>query len=43
MERINEKAVDLIDLGAASVETQVKDEGNFDGLGYQIPAGLSDS
>jgi hypothetical protein len=34
MERINEDAVELIDLGAASVET--------DGVGLQQKLGLSD-
>lgn len=43
MERINEDAIDLIDLGAASVETQGMNEGKIDGFGYQVAAGLSDS
>ena len=43
MERINEDAIDLIDLGAASVETQGKDDGNIDGAGFQLPTGLSDN
>lgn len=43
MERINEDAVDLIDLGAVSAKTQGKDDGNIDGAGYQLPTGLSDN
>ncbi|MCA1196500.1 benenodin family lasso peptide [Sphingomonas sp. R647] len=43
MERINEDAVELIDLGAASVETQGLNEGLIDGFGYQVPIGLSDN
>lgn len=42
MERINEDAVELIDLGAASVETQGLNSGEIDGFGYQVPTGLSD-
>ena len=41
MER-NEDAVDLIDLGAASEETQGLVKGQIDGFGYQDPAGISD-
>lgn len=42
MERINEDAVDLIDLGTASVETQGLNAGEIDGFGYQVATGLSD-
>lgn len=42
MKRINEDAIDLIDLGAASAETQGMDEGTIDGIGFQVHAGLSD-
>lgn len=41
MERINEDAVDLIDLGEASVETQGGPFTELDGVGYQLPIGLS--
>ena len=41
MERINEDAIDLIDLGAASVETQGINLGEIDGVGYQPKTGLS--
>lgn len=43
MERISEDAVDLIDLGAASEETQGLDFGQIDGVGLQKPAGISDN
>jgi hypothetical protein len=42
MERINEDAIDLIDLGAASVETQGIDGTVIDLVGLQPSAGLSD-
>ncbi len=42
MERINEDAIELIDLGAASVETQGLNAGEIDGIGYQVSTGLSD-
>ena len=41
MERETNEAVDLIDLGAASVETQGLFKGDVDGAGL-IPFGLSD-
>lgn len=34
--------IDLIDLGAASVETQGLDQGQIDGAGFKVPLGLSD-
>ncbi len=43
MERTNEDAVDLIDLGAASVETQGADFGTIDGVQLQQLPGLSDN
>ena len=42
MESINEGAVALIDLGAASVETQGIDGTVIDLVSYQPKAGLSD-
>lgn len=42
MERINEDAVELIDLGAASVETQGGPYTEIDGVGLQQKLGLSD-
>ena len=41
MERINEEPLDLIDLGAASVQTQGMDEGVIEGVGLQLPPNLS--
>lgn len=41
MERINEDAVDLIDLGAASVETQGIEGPDFEPVGEQRLTGLS--
>jgi hypothetical protein len=41
MERIKEDAVDLIDLGAASVETRGVNAGTIDGAGLQQKPGLS--
>ncbi len=43
MERTNEDAVELIDLGAASVETQGADFGKIDGVQLQQLPGLSDN
>jgi hypothetical protein len=40
-EETNE-AIDLIDLGVASVETQGAVEGQIDGTGLQFKSGLSD-
>ncbi len=42
MDRETNEAVDLIDLGAASVETQGLDEGIIDASGLQVKAGLSE-
>lgn len=42
MERINEDAIDLIDLGAASVETQGSDGLYIETIGMRQPLGLSD-
>lgn len=41
MER-EDNSIDLIDLGAASVETQGPGGTEFDGIDLQVPAGLSD-
>lgn len=41
MDREAIEPVELIDLGAASVETQGAQDGDVDGLG-KIPLGLSD-
>ncbi|MGO4861981.1 benenodin family lasso peptide, partial [Campylobacter jejuni] len=41
MECINEDAIDLIDLGEVSVETQGGPFTELDGVGYQLPIGLS--
>jgi hypothetical protein len=43
MERTNEDAVELIDLGTASVETQGADFGKIDGVQLQQLPGLSDN
>lgn len=42
MDRINEDAVALIDLGAASVETQGNHGSEIDFVATQKPLGLSD-
>lgn len=42
MDRIETETVELIDLGAASVETQGLDVGQIDGAGLQPKTGLSD-
>lgn len=42
MDRETNEVVDLIDLGAASVETQGFDDGVLDGAGLQIKTGLSE-
>lgn len=41
MDHDNNEAVDLIDLGVASVETQGANEGQFDLAGLVIPQGLT--
>jgi len=42
MERINEDAIDLIDLGAASTETKGSDGLYIEPIGMRQPTGLSD-
>ena len=42
MDRENMETVELIDLGAASVETQGEEVGAIDGSGFQLKTGLSD-
>lgn len=42
MERINQDAIDLIDLGAASVETQGNAGLDYELIGTQKASGLSD-
>lgn len=42
MERINEDAIDLIDLGAASVETKGNSGLDYELIGTQKATGLSD-
>lgn len=42
MDRENNETVELIDLGAASVETRGEEVGTIDGSGFQLASGLSD-
>ncbi|WP_157099157.1 benenodin family lasso peptide [Novosphingobium rosa] len=42
MERNDDRSLDLIDLGAASIETHGLGEGTYDGVNGIQPAGLTD-